>query len=197
MVIGRGYTDRDLTDDEAREIVREGLGTLAVDGKRVLILIPDGTRTMPMPLMFDLFRELLVPRAAAMDYLVALGTHQPMSDAQLSKLVGQTVVNGQVGRSHVFNHEWGNPSNLVTLGVIPADAIRQITGGLMAHSGLRPAHHLRAGLSARGGWLFRRDQILFPWHRRAGDYQLYSLAGGRHHQLQSDRLGLYAGARRH
>jgi len=132
MVIGRGYTDRDLTDDEAREIVREGLGTLAVDGKRVLILIPDGTRTMPMPLMFDLFQELLVPRAAAMDYLVALGTHQPMSDAQLSKLVGQTVVNGQVGRSHVFNHEWGNPSNLVTLGVIPADAIRQITGGLMA-----------------------------------------------------------------
>ena len=90
MVIGRGYTDRDLTDDEAREIVREGLGTLAVDGKRVLILIPDGTRTMPMPLMFDLFQELLVPRAAAMDYLVALGTHQPMSDAQLSKLVGQT-----------------------------------------------------------------------------------------------------------
>ena len=132
MVIGRGYTGRDLTDDEAREIVREGLGTLAVDGKRVLILIPDGTRTMPMPLMFDLFQELLVPRAAAMDYLVALGTHQPMSDAQLSKLVGQTVVNGQVGRSHVFNHEWGNPSNLVTLGVIPADAIRQITGGLMA-----------------------------------------------------------------
>jgi nickel-dependent lactate racemase len=132
MVMGRGYTDRDLTDDEAREIVREGLGTLAVDGRRVLILIPDGTRTMPMPLMFDLFQELLVPRTAAMDYLVALGTHQPMSDAQLSKLVGQPVVNGQVGRSHVFNHEWGNPSNLVTLGVIPADAISQITGGLMS-----------------------------------------------------------------
>ncbi len=132
MVIGRGYTDRDLTDDEAREIVREGLGTLAVDGKRVLILIPDGTRTMPMPLMFGLFQELLAPRAAALDYLVALGTHPPMSDAQLSKLVGQAVVNGQVGRSQVFNHEWGNPSNLVTLGVIPADAIRQITGGLMA-----------------------------------------------------------------
>jgi nickel-dependent lactate racemase len=130
--MGRGYTQRDLTDDEAREIVREGLGTLAVDGKRVLILIPDGTRTMPMPLMFDLFQELLAPRAAARDYLVALGTHQPMSDAQLSKLVGQPVVNGQVGRSHVFNHEWGNPSNLVTLGVIPADAIRQITSGLMA-----------------------------------------------------------------
>jgi lactate racemase len=132
MVMGRGYTDRDLTDDEAREIVREGLGTLAVDGKRVLILIPDGTRTMPMPLMFDLFQELLAPRVATLDYLVALGTHQPMSDAQLSKLVGQPVVNGQAGRSHVFNHEWGNPSNLVTLGVIPADAIRQITSGLMA-----------------------------------------------------------------
>ncbi len=140
MVAGKGFTplkgvlgtDRYLTDDEVREIVREGLGTLAVDGKRVLILIPDGTRTMPMPLMFDLFQELLAPRAAALDYLVALGTHQPMSDAQLSKLVGRTVVNGQAGQSHIFNHEWSDPANLADLGAIPASEISQITGGLMA-----------------------------------------------------------------
>jgi len=132
MVIGKGFTDRYLTDKEAREIVREGLATLPVDGKRVLVIIPDGTRTMPMPLMFDLFEELLSPRAAAMDYLVALGTHQPMTDTQLSKLVGRRVVDGQAGRSHIFNHQWDNPANFATLGVIPASDIRQITDGLMA-----------------------------------------------------------------
>ena len=78
-----------------------------MDGKRVLIIIPDGTRTMPMQLMFGLFEDLLSSRVMALDYLVALGTHQPMNDAQLSKLVGRTVVNGQVGRSHIFNHEMG------------------------------------------------------------------------------------------
>ena len=132
MVVGRGFTDRYLTTDEVRQIVREGLDSLTVYGRRVLIIIPDGTRTMPMPLMFGLFDELLAPRVTALDYLVALGTHQPMSDAQLSKLVGRPVTNGQVGKSHVFNHRWDNPASFVTLGVIPASEIGEITGGLMA-----------------------------------------------------------------
>ena len=132
MVIGKGYTGRYLTDDEAHEIVREGLASLAVDGQRVLIIIPDGTRTMPMPLMFSLFKELLAPRVKVLDYLVALGTHQPMSDAQLSKLVGQPVVNGQVGPTRIFNHEWSDPANFAYIGTIPASDISQITDGLMS-----------------------------------------------------------------
>ena len=39
---------------------------------------------MPMPLMFDLLERELGPRVAALDFLVALGTHSPMNDAQLS-----------------------------------------------------------------------------------------------------------------
>jgi nickel-dependent lactate racemase len=132
MVVGRGFADRYLTDDEVRQIVREGLDSLTVDGKRVLIIIPDGTRTMPMPLMFELFEELLAPRVMALDYLVALGTHQPMSDAQLSKLVGRPVINEWAGKSHVFNHRWDNPASFVTLGVIRAREISEITGGMMA-----------------------------------------------------------------
>jgi nickel-dependent lactate racemase len=132
MVMGTGFANRYLADDEARQIVRAGLDSLSVDGKRVLIIIPDGTRTMPMPLMFGLFEELLAPRVAALDYLVALGTHQPMRDAQLSKLLGQPVIDGQVGKSRVFNHRWDDPANFVTLGVIPASQIGEITSGLMA-----------------------------------------------------------------
>lgn len=132
MVVGKGFAARYLTDDEVRQIVHEGLDSLTVDGKRVLIIIPDGTRTMPMPLMFRLFEELLAPRATALDYLVALGTHQPMSDAQLSKLVGRPMINGRAGKSQVFNHRWDDPASFVTLGVIPAREISRITGGMMA-----------------------------------------------------------------
>jgi len=112
--------------------MQQGLGSLAVDGKRVLIIIPDGTRTMPMPLMFELFQAHLAPRVAALDYLVALGTHPLMSDEQLSKLVGRTVRNEQTGRSHVFNHHWEDPANFVTLGVLPASEIGEMTSGLLA-----------------------------------------------------------------
>jgi nickel-dependent lactate racemase len=132
MVVGKGFADRYLSGDEVRAIVREGVDSLAAEGKRVLTIIPDGTRTMPMPLMFGLLEELLTPRVMALDYLVALGTHQPLGDAQLSKLVGRPVTNGQVGRTRIFNHRWDDPATFVTLGVIPAREISELTGGLMA-----------------------------------------------------------------
>ena len=131
MVIGTGFADRYLTREEVSRIMQQGLSALPLDGKRVLIIIPDGTRTMPMPLMFELFEALLAPRVAALDYLVALGTHPLMTDEQLSRLVGRPVVNERAGKSHVFNHHWEDPANLLTLGVIPASEIAELTGGLL------------------------------------------------------------------
>ena len=48
MLLGKGHSDRFLTDPELCETVEAAIATLPIDGKRVLILIPDGTRTMPM-----------------------------------------------------------------------------------------------------------------------------------------------------
>ena len=98
MNAGKGFDDRYLTREEINAVVKEGLASLAVDGKRVLVIIPDGTRTMPMPLMYDLLEAHLAPRVAKLDYLVALGTHPLMDDSHLSKLVGRTVTNGGCGK---------------------------------------------------------------------------------------------------
>jgi len=129
MIIGKGNPDTYLNDAEVRDIVAEAIESANVNGQRILVLIPDGTRTMPMPLMFSIFEKLLRPRVNALDYLVALGTHPPMSDAQLSKLIGRPVVNGRCGEARIFNHHWEDPSTFVTLGHIPADEISQITAG--------------------------------------------------------------------
>jgi lactate racemase len=131
MLIGKGSPEGYLTENEAREIARQSLERLQVDGQRVLILVPDGTRSMPMPLMFKLFERYLSQRVSALDYLVALGTHQPMSDAQLSKLIGKNVVAGLAGGSRIFNHEWKDPDNFVQIGIIPAGQIARLTGGMM------------------------------------------------------------------
>jgi nickel-dependent lactate racemase len=128
-VVGRGVTDGYLATDEVERIAQEGLARLPLDGRRVLVLIPDGTRTMPMPLMFDILERELGPRVAALDYLVALGTHTPMSDAQLSKLVGRPVTDGRAGSRRVFNHRWDDPTTFVQLGTIPARDIADITHG--------------------------------------------------------------------
>jgi nickel-dependent lactate racemase len=132
MLIGRGHPDRYLTEAEVRTIVAEAIDSGRFEDKRVLVLIPDGTRTMPMPLMFSLFEELLRPRTKALDYLVALGTHPPMTDAQLGKLIGHPVHDGRCGEAPIFNHRWEDPDTFVTLGHITAAETSQITDGLFA-----------------------------------------------------------------
>lgn len=131
-VIGRGLDEGFLSSDDVRAVVHEGLARMPLDGRRVLVLIPDGTRTMPMPLLFDVLEEALAPRTRALDFLVALGTHPPMADAQLSSLIGRTVADGRAGDRHIFNHRWGDPSTFTTLGTIAAHEIEELSGGRMS-----------------------------------------------------------------
>jgi len=132
MLIGKGSAREYLSPAQTEAIVAEAVASVPIEGKRVLVIIPDGTRTMPMPAMFALFQKILQPRARALDYLVALGTHQPMNDAQLAKLLGHPVLHGAVGGARIWNHLWENPANFVQLGTIPACEIEQVTGGLMS-----------------------------------------------------------------
>lgn len=150
MVLGSGLDNRLLTKDEVRAIVGEGLAKLDLHTRRVLVLVPDSTRTMPMPFMFDLFEEFLGEKVAQLDYLVALGTHQPLNDTQLGKLVGRQVVGRSVGNTHIFNHEWQNPDTFAIIGELPASEIRQITDGLLSRD-------IQVALNKR---IFDYDQII-------------------------------------
>jgi len=131
MVKGTGFPDRSMAPDEIRQVVSTAADELQPEGKRVLVIIPDGTRTMPMPLMFQLLQEELLPRAAACDFVVALGTHPIMSDSQLSTLLGQPVIHGSCRGCKVVNHRWDLPGTFVELGVIPKDDVARISGGLL------------------------------------------------------------------
>jgi nickel-dependent lactate racemase len=128
-VVGQGTLSGHLPDDAVSRVVDEGLGALRVDGRRVLVIIPDGTRTMPMPFMFDAIERALGPRVQALDFLVALGTHAPMSDAALSKHIGRPVANGRAGSRRILNHQWDDPSTFLTLGSIPANEVAALTEG--------------------------------------------------------------------
>jgi nickel-dependent lactate racemase len=126
--IGLGAAGARLEAREVRSLVREGLSSLCLDGRRLLVIIPDGTRTMPLGLMMSAI-EAAAGRASALDYLVALGTHRPLSDAELTRLSGRPVVDGRVGAARIFNHRWDDPRTFVTLGVIPAGEIHALSGG--------------------------------------------------------------------
>jgi len=134
MVIGIDGQGKALEDAVVRELLAESLGKAGLAGKRVLVIIPDSTRTAPLPLFFKLFHELLGKQVKQLDYLIALGTHMSMSAEAINKLLGLTPSQRSKKYKHVrvFNHEWNKPDTLKTIGHISADEISTISGGLLA-----------------------------------------------------------------
>lgn len=133
MVIGKGSEKGFLTDDEAREIVAEAIGSVDFSGKRVLLIVPDLTRTAPIPLFFRLIHEQLGAAVKQLDVLVALGTHPPLNDDRMNKLMGVTPEDraGRYRDVQFLNHRWDLPETLREIGTIEADEIADLSGGLM------------------------------------------------------------------
>lgn len=126
-----GYTDRALTEQEAAGTIRAALADWALDGKRVLVIIPDGTRSAPIPEMFRALCGELAGRTAALSFLIALGTHQPMSREQIDGLVGMSPEEreGAFRGVDVYNHEWWEPDTFVSLDAIPDREVAEISEG--------------------------------------------------------------------
>ena len=135
-MIGDGFTDRTLTDPQVEQIVDEAVEAMGCEGKRVLAIVPDHTRTCPLPQVARLLRQRLAGRAAALDFLVALGTHPPMTQEHIHELFG--VRPGQweqvFGDSRAFNHAWQDAGELRKIGTLSEGEIDEISGGLFRMS---------------------------------------------------------------
>jgi len=103
-------------------------------GKRVLMIVPDGTRTAPVGLMFQTIYEQLGVVTAKLDVMVALGTHPPMDDDAICRRLEISGGDRNSIYQHVrfFNHEWHNPLALSRIGVIPAEEIEALSNGLFS-----------------------------------------------------------------
>jgi len=103
-------------------------------GRRVLLIVPDSTRTAPIGPFFRALHRQIAAAAAVFDVMIALGTHQPMSEEAICHRIGITPAERQAdfGRVRLFNHEWDNPAALRNLGRIPAEEIATLSGGLFA-----------------------------------------------------------------
>jgi nickel-dependent lactate racemase len=102
--------------------------------KRVLLIVPDNTRTAPVGLMFKTLHEHIGHVTSSFDVLIALGTHPPMTDDAIRERleISEADRNTTYRRVQLFNHEWHNPAALRRIGVIPAEEIRELSGGLFS-----------------------------------------------------------------
>lgn len=128
---GVGYSNRTLLPEEIAPIVHEGCSGWGLGDQRVLVIIPDGTRTAPIPKMFHLICEELRSNVQTLDFLVALGTHPSMDEQHISSLVGASKEGREALGVRVFNHEWWDSGMLVSLGTIEAREVEDISGGML------------------------------------------------------------------
>jgi nickel-dependent lactate racemase len=115
-----------LENSEIKQTIQDGLEG-GYSSRKVLVLIPDHTRSLPLPMLFRTLVEILSD-TKQLDFMVALGTHPPLTEGQLNKLVGITEEERVTTYKHIglLNHAWDDPSKLKTIGMITEEEVRRI-----------------------------------------------------------------------
>ena len=131
MVSGRGSPATVLTEAEVKTLIEEGTPAKLYEGKKVLVLTPDTTRTCPLPMMVRAVRKIIGTRSAALDFMVAQGTHPPMTESDILSFYGISEDQRQTGfgNSRFFNHRWDLPETFKRIGYLEEDVVDNISGG--------------------------------------------------------------------
>jgi len=138
MVIGKGSATTQLNESQIAELCLEAFAQKDFTNKRILVIIPDHSRSAPIDIMFRVVYQLLTNNQGStplqtLDFMVALGTHPPMSEEAIYHRVGiiKEEHSTKYPKARFFNHEWKNPGQLRTIGTIAETEVAEITGGLM------------------------------------------------------------------
>ncbi|MBX3745348.1 MAG: DUF2088 domain-containing protein [Verrucomicrobiae bacterium] len=131
---GIAHPDRPVSPAEVAACVARACPLDTFRGRRLLLIVPDLTRTAPIGLLFRALHDHLGDACAALDVMIALGTHQPLSEPAICQRLDLSEAERQSRYRNVrfFNHEWDNDAALQTLGTIPAAEIEHLTGGRFA-----------------------------------------------------------------
>ncbi len=121
-----------LTAEQAREVVAKAMPEEEFRNRKVLLIVPDGTRTAPVGTLFKAIHEQVGGVTAALDVMIALGTHQPMNEEAIERRLEIThdERTGPYAEAQFFNHAWDDPGALRNIGTLPAQEIGDLSGGL-------------------------------------------------------------------
>jgi nickel-dependent lactate racemase len=125
-----------LSEADIQTLVAHYLADPIFDNRRVIVLIPDHTRTAPLPVLFRAVSDALKARVKALNFMVALGTHQPLDEAAMLNLVGLIPHERETTYAAVglLNHSWDNPHHLVQIGELNPSQVEILSEGLLHES---------------------------------------------------------------
>lgn len=123
--------DGELTEEQLGEIIKESLKDFN-SVKKVLLIHPDYTRTDFSDKIIPLiYKELKNKGMSQIDSLNAGGTHREMTEIEIREKLG---LSSQINFNHLYNHEYNDPQQLITVGEISAAFVAEKTEGELPQS---------------------------------------------------------------
>jgi lactate racemase len=117
-----GGPDQVLDPEAVSRFVHAQVAGLDLDGRSLCVVIPDATRTCPLPLLLEAIRAATSGRVSSLTAVVALGTHAPMSEDAIRAMVSDDSL-------HVVNHEWWKPETFVEVGTLDSATVNRLSNG--------------------------------------------------------------------
>ncbi|MBN1763711.1 MAG: DUF2088 domain-containing protein [Sedimentisphaerales bacterium] len=132
MIISVQDKENNITSKQVLDAVEQFFARNNYRDKRLLLIVPDNTRSGPIGDLFKTIYDCIGDQTRALDILVALGTHQPLDEKAICRRLDITPVerNSKYARIKFFNHEWQKKETFTSIGIISADEIEQISSGL-------------------------------------------------------------------
>ena len=128
-----GGAESVLADEQVRAFVVDQVSRIDLRGRSLCVVVPDGTRSCPLPLLVEAIHAAARGRATKVTVLVALGTHAPMDEQGLAARLGYEP--GRLQDTYpgvaVLNHEWWEPATFASVGIIGAGRLGELSGGLL------------------------------------------------------------------
>ena len=123
-----------LTSEQARSLIAQACPAKDYRDKKVLLIVPDATRTCPLGMLFTGLFDQIGGATSRFDVMIALGTHQPMSEEAICQRLEISLDErrGKYAGVQLMNHAWDNESGLREIGTLTLDDTRALTDGLLA-----------------------------------------------------------------
>ena len=135
LLFASGSPTAELTTDDLRGGLQTAFAALG-PRRKVLAIPPDFTRFHSHAgQLTELTWEHFGP--ALRDVLPALGTHKPMSDAEIGRMFGRTP------RALFRTHDWRN--DIVTLGEVPGSFMHEVSEGTLDYTWPAQVNRLLTG----------------------------------------------------
>ena len=122
MTTTLGGSGQILPAEEVRRFVRAQVAGLDLAGRSLCVVIPDGTRSCPLPQLLEAVDDAVRDHVSSCTAVVALGTHAPMSDDAIGALVGPVSFPAR-------NHAWWEDDTFIHVGRLPGALVHDLSGG--------------------------------------------------------------------